>query len=191
MTSFGQSQAHRFSHAQSHWKSCLKVVRREVQTHAGNVAHDVQKPGPPKPMNNHGSTGGMDHKVVLLHFFHGNGQFILCQRRWIRAKRATCWTIHCTCYTTAILYLMDYTLKPAVDHCSASQRPLGSVPAMFWRLSFLAVSAGLLFGVDLASIGAALEGMSQVGCGNLDSWAGAFSNDQCYVLCSQGVTAIQ
>jgi len=34
---------------------------------------------------------------------------------------------------------------------------------MYWRLGALAVSAGLLFGVDLASIGAALEGMSQVG----------------------------
>lgn len=32
---------------------------------------------------------------------------------------------------------------------------------MFWRLSFLAISAGLLFGVDIASIGAALEGMAQ------------------------------
>jgi len=32
---------------------------------------------------------------------------------------------------------------------------------MYWRLGALAVSAGLLFGVDLASIGAALEGMSQ------------------------------
>eukprot|EP00434_Breviolum_minutum_P045499 symbB.v1.2.040809.t1/scaffold7551.1/size10645/1 len=32
---------------------------------------------------------------------------------------------------------------------------------MYWRLGTLAVSAGLLFGVDLASIGAALEGMSQ------------------------------
>lgn len=32
---------------------------------------------------------------------------------------------------------------------------------MFWRLGALAVSAGLLFGVDLASIGAALGGMSQ------------------------------
>eukprot|EP00439_Symbiodinium_sp_Y106_P054502 s1006_g7.t1 len=32
---------------------------------------------------------------------------------------------------------------------------------MFWRLAILAVGAGLLFGVDLASIGAAVESMSE------------------------------
>ena len=32
---------------------------------------------------------------------------------------------------------------------------------MFWRLAILAVGAGLLFGVDLASIGAAVESMSK------------------------------
>ena len=36
---------------------------------------------------------------------------------------------------------------------------------MFCRLSALAISAGMLFGVDLASIGAAMEGMSEEGEG--------------------------
>ena len=36
-----------------------------------------------------------------------------------------------------------------------------SVEAMFWRMAILAVGAGLLFGVDLASIGAAVESMSK------------------------------
>lgn len=32
---------------------------------------------------------------------------------------------------------------------------------MFFRLCGLAIAAGMLFGVDLASIGAALEGMAE------------------------------
>ena len=45
----------------------------------------------------------------------------------------------------------------------ATSVAMAAMVCMFWRLGALAVSAGLLFGVDLASIGAALGGMSQVG----------------------------
>ena len=46
----------------------------------------------------------------------------------------------------------------------ATSVAMAAMVCMFWRLGTLAVSAGLLFGVDLASIGAALGGMSQAGC---------------------------
>eukprot|EP00435_Cladocopium_sp_Y103_P055245 s1128_g18.t1 len=47
------------------------------------------------------------------------------------------------------------------DFSSSNGCQTSTTAAMFWRLSFLAISAGLLFGVDIASIGAALEGMAQ------------------------------